>query len=133
MVSILLKNNNTEVVVSLIENMDELVNTVGVSSIEDKVIPSICTLASDKTWRIRLAAVCFFPKMAKAVGKDLFQIKLESVLIGLLMDPVFSIREQAMQSMIDISKQYQNPDWLVRISREKIQEFSKHERFMIRI
>ena len=49
------------------------------------------------------------------------------------MDPVFSIREQAMQSMIDISKQYQNPDWLVRISREKIQEFSKHERFMIRI
>ena len=57
MVSILLKNNNTEVVVSLIENMDELVNTVGVSSIEDKVIPSICTLASDKTWRIRLVAV----------------------------------------------------------------------------
>jgi len=35
--------------------------------------------------------------------------------------------------MIEISKQYQNPDWLVRISREKIQEFSKHERFMIRI
>jgi len=96
MVSILLKNNNTEVVVSLIENMDELVSTVGVSSIEDKIIPSICTLASDKTWRIRLAAVCFFPKIAKAVGNDLFQIKLESVLIGLLMDPVFSIREQAM-------------------------------------
>lgn len=56
MVNILLKNNNTEVVVSLIENMGELVNTVGISALEEKVIPSICTLAADKTWRIRLAA-----------------------------------------------------------------------------
>ncbi len=56
MVSILLKNNNTEVIVSLIENMGELVNTVGISSLDEKIIPSICTLATDKTWRVRLAA-----------------------------------------------------------------------------
>lgn len=42
MVSILLKNNNTEVVVSLIENMGDLVMTIGTASIEEKVIPSIC-------------------------------------------------------------------------------------------
>jgi len=72
MVSILLKNNNTEVVVSLIENMGDLVKIVGVSSIEDKVIPSICTLAADKTWRIRLAATQFLPKLANAIGKELF-------------------------------------------------------------
>lgn len=70
MVSILLKNNNTEVIVSLIENMGELVNTVGVSSLDEKIIPSICTLASDKTWRVRLAATQFFPKLAKQIGKD---------------------------------------------------------------
>lgn len=104
MVSILLKNNNTEVVVSLIENMGDLVNTVGVSAIEDKVIPSICTLASDKTWRIRLAATQFFPKLAKVIGREQFSVKLESVLINLLMDPVFTIRESAMQSLIEISK-----------------------------
>lgn len=72
MVSILLKNNNTEVIVSLIENMGELVSTVGVPSIEEKIIPAICTLAADKTWRVRLAAAQFFPKIAKTIGKDIF-------------------------------------------------------------
>ena len=39
MVSILLKNNNTEVIVSLIRNMGDLVKTIGASTIEEKVIP----------------------------------------------------------------------------------------------
>jgi len=57
MVSILLKNNSTEVIVSLIENMEGIVATVGPQSIEDKVIPALCSLAGDKTWRIRLSTV----------------------------------------------------------------------------
>ena len=64
MVSILLKNNNTEVVVSLIENMSDLVKKIGTVSIEEKIIPSISTLAADKTWRISLAATIFFPNLA---------------------------------------------------------------------
>lgn len=72
MVSILLKNNNTEVIVSLIENMGQLVQTVGAASLEDKIIPAIATLIADKIWRIRLAATQFFPKLAKVLGKDLF-------------------------------------------------------------
>jgi len=104
MVSILLKNNNTEVVVSLIENMGELVSTVGVPSIEEKVIPAICTLAADKTWRIRLAAAQFFPKLAKTIGREQFSLKLESVLVGMLQDPVFTIRESSLVSLIEISK-----------------------------
>ena len=43
--------------VSLIENMGELIKIVGGPSIEDKIIPAVSTLAADKTWRIRLAAV----------------------------------------------------------------------------
>lgn len=77
MVSILLKNNNTEVIVSLIENMGDLVKTIGSTAIEEKVIPSICTLAADKTWRIRLAAASFFPKLAEATTREIFSQKLE--------------------------------------------------------
>jgi len=76
MVSILLKNNNTEVIVSLIENMSELIKTVGSASIEDKIIPALTTLTADKTWRIRLATVQFFPKLTATVTRDLFLSKL---------------------------------------------------------
>jgi serine/threonine-protein phosphatase 2A regulatory subunit A len=51
----------------------------------------------------------------------------------MLLDPVFTIRESALVSMIEISKLTDNQDWLVRTIGQKIQEFSKHERFMIRI
>lgn len=68
MVSILLKNNNTEVIVSLIENMGQLVEKVGVSNLEDKIIPAILTLIADKIWRIRLAATQFYPRLAKVLG-----------------------------------------------------------------
>lgn len=49
------------------------------------------------------------------------------------MDPVFTIRESALQSLIDISKETQSNEWLLRIASQKVSEFSKHERFMIRI
>jgi serine/threonine-protein phosphatase 2A regulatory subunit A len=133
MVSILLKNNNTEVIVSLIENMGELIKIVGGPSIEDKIIPAITTLAADKTWRIRLAAVQFFPKLALTVGRDLFQAKLQNVILGMLMDPVFTIRETALESLIEISKHSQTQEWLLSLMLPKLSEFSRHERFMIRI
>lgn len=133
MVSILLKNNNTEVIVSLIENMGELIKIVGGVSIEEKIIPAICTLAADKTWRIRLAAVQFFPKLAQTISRELFQTKLQNVIVGMMMDPVFTIRETALDSLIQISKTSFTQEWLTQIVLPKINEFYKHERFMIRI
>jgi hypothetical protein len=57
MVSILLKNNSTEVIVSLIENLTGLVSIIEQSTLLEKIIPAILTLANDKTWRIRFAVV----------------------------------------------------------------------------
>ena len=57
MVSILLKNNSTEVIVSLIENLTGLVSIIEQSTLYEKIIPAILTLANDKTWRIRFAVV----------------------------------------------------------------------------
>ncbi len=53
--------------------------------------------------------------------------------MGMLHDSVFVIRETAMQSLIDISKQSNQTEWLLRLASSKISEFSKHDRFMIRI
>lgn len=54
-------------------------------------------------------------------------------MIAMLIDPVFTIRETALQSMIDVSKSIYDQEWLIKVAGGKITEFSKHERFMIRI
>ena len=51
----------------------------------------------------------------------------------MLIDPVFTIRETALQSMIEISKTTMSSEWLLKIMLAKISELSKNERFMIRI
>jgi len=82
---------------------------------------------------VRLATVHFLPKLAKVVGREMFQAKLESVLINMLMDNVFTIREAAVESLVKISKSIMNSEWLEQIFIQKVKEFSKHDRFMIRI
>ena len=72
MVSILLKNNSTEVIVSLVDNLEPLFKVLGEVSITEKLIPAIINLSNDKTWRIRLAVVQFIPKMAKYVNREMF-------------------------------------------------------------
>ena len=57
MVSILLKNNSTEVIVSLVENLEPLFKSMGDVALNEKLVPAIINLSNDKTWRIRLAVV----------------------------------------------------------------------------
>ena len=67
MISILLKNNSTEVIVSLISNLGPIVEMIGNNSIQEKLIPTLTTLTSDKTWRIRLAVVEFMVTLANHI------------------------------------------------------------------
>ena len=78
MVSILLKNNSTEVIVSLVENMHSLIGVVkgNQQAIEEKILPALTTLSGDKTWRIRFATVQFMPKLATIIGAEMFTAKL---------------------------------------------------------
>lgn len=59
MISILLKNNSTEVICSLVTNLGPVVQKISKASIHEKLIPTLTTLTTDKTWRIRLAVTEF--------------------------------------------------------------------------
>ena len=72
LVSILLKNKTTEVIVSLVDNLEPLFKNIGETLLIEKLIPAIINLASDKTWRIRLAVLNFIPKMASFVSQETF-------------------------------------------------------------
>jgi serine/threonine-protein phosphatase 2A regulatory subunit A len=103
LVSILLKNNSTEVVVSLVENLAPLTSILESAVLQEKLVPTILALANDKTWRIRIAVVQFFPKLAKQMDRESFSQRIEGQLVNMLSDPVFAIREEAGNSVIQLS------------------------------
>ena len=51
----------------------------------------------------------------------------------MLQDSVFAIREAVVDSMVKISESPLDKAWLEEVFRAKVTEFSRHERFMIRI
>mmetsp|Transcript_19609 Transcript_19609/g.26497 ORF Transcript_19609/g.26497 Transcript_19609/m.26497 type:complete len:164 (+) Transcript_19609:1154-1645(+) len=133
MVSILLKNNSTEVIVSLIENLEPLIQVLSPGPIHEKLIPALINLAQDKIWRIRLAALQFFPKLSAYIERDTFQQKIEHTLLGMMIDPVFMIREESTKCILKLSKAIFDSAWLERVIESKLEELARHERFMLRI
>lgn len=133
LVSILLKNKTTEVIVSLVDNLEPLFKTIGEVLLIEKLIPAIINLASDKTWRIRLAVLNFIPKMASFVSKETFTQKIEQTLVQMLTDPVFTIREETANACVTLSKSVFDRQWLAGLVDRKVDELGDSERFMIRI
>ena len=133
MVSILLKNNSTEVIVSLIENLEPLIRVLSAGPINEKLIPALINLAQDKIWRIRLAAVQFFPRLSEYIDRETFTQKVEPTLLGMMIDPVFMIREESTRTIIKLSKSIYDDAWLERVVVNKLEELVRHERFMLRI
>ena len=64
LISILLKNNSSEVIVSLIENLEPIIKVLPPAPVNEKLLPALINLAQDKIWRIRLAACLFLPKLS---------------------------------------------------------------------
>ena len=71
--------------------------------------------------------------MAKYVDREIFAAKVEQALLQMLTDPVFTIREEASASCLALSKSIYDDEWLTKVIDVKLEEFSRHERFMIRI
>jgi len=61
-------------------------------------------LAQDKIWRIRLAACQFFPKLSEYIDRETFTTKVEPTLIGMMVDPVFMIREESANTIIKLGR-----------------------------
>ena len=91
------------------------------------------TLTSDKIWRVRLAVVEFVTTLVTFLDKDVFKTKLQDVIVGMMNDNVFAIREQAAESIIALSENYFDLYWLEQSMEKKLDEFARHEKFMMRI
>ena len=77
--------------------------------------------------------VQFMPTLAKHISRELFASKIESTLIGMICDPVYTIREESTESIIKLSQSLYDSDWLRAVVDTKLQELGANERFMLRI
>lgn len=46
----------------------------------------------------------FFPKLSNYIDRETFETKMEPTLINMIMDPVFTIREESTNSVIKLAK-----------------------------
>ena len=75
----------------------------------------------------------FFPKLGEYVDRETFSTKIEPTIMGMMVDPVFMIREQSTNTLIRLSTALFDQAWLERVIESKLEELVKHERFMLRI
>jgi len=77
--------------------------------------------------------VQFFPKLSEYIDKETFTTKVESTLLGMIIDPVFMIREESTKTIIKLSQTVFDREWLSRVIETKLNELVRHDRFMLRI
>ena len=70
-------------------NMSHLAQVIGSSEIDNNVIPALIQLQNDKNWRVKYAIIQFVPTLVDFIDRDIFQNKLEDLVLGWLSDPVF--------------------------------------------
>lgn len=56
-------------------------------------------MAKEKHWRQKVALIEKFPSLARQLGEQLFNQKLNQICIGWLKDPVYAVREAAIDNL----------------------------------
>ena len=77
------------------QHLRTLTEVIGQDEFDRNIIPQLTQLSTDKIWRVKLALLNFMPELAQFLDTALFKERLESVIMGLMSDTVFQIREEA--------------------------------------
>jgi serine/threonine-protein phosphatase 2A regulatory subunit A len=128
----LMKDAATEVRVCVLNHIQIVTKAIGQENTQEHVIPALLDLTTDKQWRVRYGIAQFFPKLAGIFGKELFLEKMEKICLDFLVDNVFKIREQSIQNLVDL-KDTLGSQWFEKTVKEKVREFSRSDKCMIRI
>lgn len=133
-IAILTKESVTEVRISLLENLSKLAKAIGEDATIEMIIPEIEKLSQDQTWRVRLATISFIPKLLDFVTKQKFIEKVQPILLKYMEDSVHEIRLTSVNCLLDLARgDYFDLAWLEGVFSERLQTFSKHAKFAIRL
>ncbi|KAK6205592.1 armadillo-type protein [Scheffersomyces amazonensis] len=100
---VMLKDEFPDVRLNIISNLSVVNETIGINLLSTNLLPAITELAQDHKWRVRLAIIEYIPKLAKQLGEPFFNDELLSLCMSWLWDPVFAIRDAAVNNSKELT------------------------------
>ena len=107
--NILLNDDNLDIKINIIQNIAELSQTIDLNNFIEKIIPSIISIAQNKSWRLRNKIINIIPSL---VNQNFFMNDIFPICLNYLTDHVYAIRESGSKLLcniyIDIYKNKEN-------------------------
>ena len=127
----LIKDENIEIRMSLINNLSELNKVIEINNIIESIMPPIKEISANKSWRVRIQIMEIVPVLAKLFNQHLFMTNIFPICITSLMDSVFSIREASCKLFATIYKDTKNEDFEKKLL-EKLNELCLSSSYLLR-
>ena len=127
----LIKDENLEIRMTLINNLSELDKEIKINNIIESVMPPIKEISTNKSWRVRIQVMEIIPVLSKLFSQQLFMSHIFPICISALMDSVFSIREAASKVFVTIYKDVKNDEFEKKLL-EKINELCNSTSYLLR-
>ena len=107
--NILLNDDNLDIKINIIQNIAQLSQTIDLNNFIEKIIPSIISIAQNKSWRLRNKIINIIPSL---VNQNFFMNDIFPICLNYLTDHVYAIRESGSKLLcniyIDIYKKKEN-------------------------
>ena len=127
----LIKDENIEIRMTLINNLSELDKEIKINNIIESVMPPIKEISTNKSWRVRIQVMEIIPVLSKLFSQQLFMSHIFPICISALMDSVFSMREAASKVFVTIYKDVKNDEFEKKLL-EKINELCNSTSYLLR-
>lgn len=112
--------------------MESINAVIGVDLLNQALLPSIIDLAEDSKWRVRYAIIELIPKLARNLGNEFFNDKLNGVCIGWLNDNVYAVREAATKNLCELVTCF-GEIWAMDFVIPRIERMLVHTNYLHRI
>ena len=127
----LIKDENIEIRMNLINNLSELNKVIEVNNIIESIMLPIKEISANKSWRVRIQIMEIVPVLAKLFNQHLFMSNIFPICITSLMDSVFSIREASCKLFVTIYKDIKNDEFEKKLL-EKFNELCLSSSYLLR-
>ncbi len=102
----LLADDASDVRLNVVTNFEKTVQVIGIDLLYDVLLPAIARLSQDPQWRVRETIIGLIPALVRLLGHQKYEIKLASMGLTWLDDPVFAVRRAAAKCHAMIIKAF---------------------------
>lgn len=107
----LLKDDNSEVRLNVVQNLIKIADIVSVDLISPSFITILQNLTKDSQWRVRMGAIELVGDLSLKFGREVYIKSLESVFMQYLTNPAAAVREMGVLKVQAMSSSFKS-DWV---------------------